>query len=387
MKVEFLWKNNIKNEIEKLNNLNEKNKSEYGKILSTVELDIIDFIAKMVDDNSLYIQFIKLENIKNKPNVEELLVENRKKMMKTIVKSYTKKCINDNILKPDSTYSMNDNVKSIDIVFNVVNNYYDSLYARFNNFDQNKKLPEYSDKELNKLHYDTYNKIKNNTGVNSIKTDYKKSKYSSFASYCVDTTLEYVKEFNNKVISNLKKDRGDADDIIDEDLSDFSETAIENVTVDEQNYVKIETKIPGVKLNGHRNQRLNNNVNFSFQSVSGETIVAMLKNSYEARSTAERFFSYFPFINPKAKEERIAMTTIEKLMEKTCHVSIDKEGLFSLNEKAIKKEMEKFYDKDLKELNYIEEKENIIISDINEPNEEKLIEEINDNVKEKSLSI
>lgn len=39
---------------------------------------------------------------------------------------------------------------------------------------------------------------------------------------------------------------------------------------------EIETKIPGVKLNGHRNQRLNNNVNFSFQSVSGETIVAML---------------------------------------------------------------------------------------------------------------
>ena len=39
---------------------------------------------------------------------------------------------------------------------------------------------------------------------------------------------------------------------------------------------EIETKIPGVKLNGHRNQRLNNNVNFSFQGVTGESIVAML---------------------------------------------------------------------------------------------------------------
>jgi len=45
---------------------------------------------------------------------------------------------------------------------------------------------------------------------------------------------------------------------------------------------EVEAKIPGVKLNGHRNQRLNNNVNFSFQSVSGETIVAML-DSYGIR--------------------------------------------------------------------------------------------------------
>ncbi|MCM1403931.1 MAG: cysteine desulfurase [Prevotella sp.] len=39
---------------------------------------------------------------------------------------------------------------------------------------------------------------------------------------------------------------------------------------------EIETKIPGVKLNGHRTQRLSNNVNFSFQGVTGESIVAML---------------------------------------------------------------------------------------------------------------
>lgn len=39
---------------------------------------------------------------------------------------------------------------------------------------------------------------------------------------------------------------------------------------------EIETKIPGVKLNGHRTQRLNNNVNFSFQGISGESITAML---------------------------------------------------------------------------------------------------------------
>ncbi len=39
---------------------------------------------------------------------------------------------------------------------------------------------------------------------------------------------------------------------------------------------EIETKIPGVKLNGHRTQRLSNNVNFSFYGVTGESIAAML---------------------------------------------------------------------------------------------------------------
>ena len=39
---------------------------------------------------------------------------------------------------------------------------------------------------------------------------------------------------------------------------------------------EVEAKIPGVKLNGHRTQRLSNNINFSFQGVSGESVAAML---------------------------------------------------------------------------------------------------------------
>ncbi|MBO4726751.1 MAG: cysteine desulfurase [Clostridia bacterium] len=39
---------------------------------------------------------------------------------------------------------------------------------------------------------------------------------------------------------------------------------------------EIESKIQGVKLNGHRTQRLSNNVNFSFKGVTGESVVAML---------------------------------------------------------------------------------------------------------------
>jgi len=39
---------------------------------------------------------------------------------------------------------------------------------------------------------------------------------------------------------------------------------------------QIEQKVPYCRLNGHRNQRLNNNVNFSFQFIEGESLLIML---------------------------------------------------------------------------------------------------------------
>jgi cysteine desulfurase len=39
---------------------------------------------------------------------------------------------------------------------------------------------------------------------------------------------------------------------------------------------EIEARIPSVKLNGHRTQRLVNNVNFSFQGIEGESILMLL---------------------------------------------------------------------------------------------------------------
>lgn len=39
---------------------------------------------------------------------------------------------------------------------------------------------------------------------------------------------------------------------------------------------EVESKIPAVKLNGHRTQRLANNVNFSFQAIEGESITTLL---------------------------------------------------------------------------------------------------------------
>lgn len=48
--------------------------------------------------------------------------------------------------------------------------------------------------------------------------------------------------------------------------------------VDLRDYLieKIEKKIPGAVLNGHRTKRLSNNVNFSFEGMEGETILIML---------------------------------------------------------------------------------------------------------------
>ena len=40
--------------------------------------------------------------------------------------------------------------------------------------------------------------------------------------------------------------------------------------------MQIEQRIPGTRLNGHRNQRLPNNINFSFSGVEGESILMLL---------------------------------------------------------------------------------------------------------------
>jgi cysteine desulfurase len=48
---------------------------------------------------------------------------------------------------------------------------------------------------------------------------------------------------------------------------------------------QIETKIEGVKLNGHRSQRLPNNVNFSFSGVEGEAVLLRLDFAGIAVST------------------------------------------------------------------------------------------------------
>lgn len=39
---------------------------------------------------------------------------------------------------------------------------------------------------------------------------------------------------------------------------------------------KIEKEIPYCRLNGHRTERLSNNVNFSFQFIEGESLLIML---------------------------------------------------------------------------------------------------------------
>jgi len=48
---------------------------------------------------------------------------------------------------------------------------------------------------------------------------------------------------------------------------------------------QIEKRIPDVKLNGHRQQRLANNVNFSFRGVEGEAMLYTLDTAGIAAST------------------------------------------------------------------------------------------------------
>ena len=58
----------------------------------------------------------------------------------------------------------------------IVNNYYDSIYARYNNLDENKVLPEYNEQELVKFKYKSYKKIMNSVGSLGIQNEFKKSR-------------------------------------------------------------------------------------------------------------------------------------------------------------------------------------------------------------------
>ncbi len=67
--------------------------------------------------------------------------------------------------------------------------------------------------------------------------------------------------------------------------SDLEETAAYVTSMRDYLIDKIEEKIPYIKLNGHRTQRLPNNVNFSFRYIEGESLLLMLDHKNIAASS------------------------------------------------------------------------------------------------------
>ena len=362
MKYNYYIKNNVRQEIKILkengNAITDKNIKDFY----TSETDMLIILGKTLGNDKIYGGFIKLKDIPEDANVEKVLLENRKKMMATVIDSYTKQCIKENKLVLDETADDNFKLKSINLIFNAVNNYYDSIYARYNHLDENKVLPEYNEQELVKFKYKSYKKIMNSVGTLGIQNEFKKSKSESFATFCEEAAIDYVHKYNLTADKLLKEciDQGEIEVVNKVEDSNVSELNpgdidIDILKIDSDNKSNIEVKIP--------------------------LMYGMLEKSYNARSTAERFFSYFPFINPTAKAERRAMSTIRNVMEEVCYNHIDLEDLELKRDIAVKMDKKQIYKESLEKLNYVEEEQKVpIVANevINE--QEKAVNEIDDSV-------
>lgn len=201
-----------------------------------------------------------------------------------------------------------------------------------------------------------------------IKNNFKKYGAESFVKFCVDATIKYVDLYNKNVESAIKeqmdivREPGDSFRVFISDI-DPKDVDVDDLTLEEKNISNIKYKVP--------------------------ILYGMLKKSYESRSTAKRFFSYFHFINLTAKEERTAMNTIRKAMEHVCHFSITEDDLYSLSMAAERKENLQYYQTEIKKINIVEEplKESIFIVDEEAIDDNNLIEEIEEKDIEKNLIV
>ena len=331
------------------------------------EVNVIVNLGKVLENDKIYDGFVKLVDIPKGANVEEILLENRKKMMAIIIDSYTKQCIKQNKLVLDEKPEQNLKLKSINLIFNAVNNYYDSIYARYTNLDENKVLPEYDEQELVNLKYKSYKKIMNGVGVLGIQNEFKKSKIESFAQFCAEAAVHYVHKYNTAADKLLKEgiEQGDIEVVNHVEDSNVSELnpgdiSISMLNMDNVNKSNIEIKIP--------------------------LMYDMLEKSYNSRSAAERFFSYFPFINPTAKAERRAMNTIRNVMEEVCYNHMDLDELEIKRDKAVKMNAKKYYKEELEKLNYVEEEQKVPIEAPEVIESEKAVPEIDDSVVKELLA-
>lgn len=363
--MNYYIKNNARQEVKILKESGKAITEENIKNFYTSETDMLVTLGKVLGNDKIYGGFIKLKDIPKDANVEEVLLENRKKMMATVIDSYTKQCIKENKLVLDQTTDDNLKLKSIDLIFNAVNNYYDSIYARYTKLDENKVLPEYNEQELARFKHKSYKKIMNGVGALGILNECKKSKAESFAKFCAEAAVDYVYKYNLTADKLLKEgiEQGEIEIINPVDDSNVSELNPGDIDID---ILKMD------------------NVNKSNIEIKIPLMYDMLEKSYNARSAAERFFSYFPFINPTAKSERRAMNTIRNVMEEVCYNHMDLEELELKRDSAVKMSTNKYYKEELEKLNYIEEEQKVPI-EANEAIEQEEVNKIDDLVVNEQL--
>jgi hypothetical protein len=206
----------------------------------------------------------------------------------------------------------------------------------------------------------------NGVGVLGILNESKKSKSESFATFCAEAAINYVHKYNRAADRLLKEgiEQGEIEITNPVDDSNVSELNPGDIDID---ILKMD------------------NVNKSNIEIRIPLMYGMLEKSYNARSTAERFFSYFPFINPTAKAERRAMSTIRNVMEEVCYNHMDLEELELKRDSAFKMDNKKYFKEELEKLNYVDEGQKVPIEAKEVIEREESVNEIDDLVVNEQL--
>ena len=334
MAYNYLIKNNVKTELANINNIDNETLIKIKKDLLKYEESTLRLIGNTVGDINFISEMhnlVSLQNLKEHIDPKKTLINNRKEVIEKAIKLFTKNCIDNNetnLATSTKTKDLNyEDIRSFDHLVNMINNYYDSLYTRFTNANLKESLPEYDANELKATKKKVYTKIKKNTGKDLIENEFKKSGYKTFAGYCYDVVPDLVGKFNDKVV-RLADEKYPNKEIKDVKLSTLG--------LKNSDYADLHKKIP--------------------------TMLSMLKNSYYNRSKTERFFSYFPFINPRAKEERKAINMIFQACDAGCYAKIDRGELELYKVNELKNLNKNFYANELEKIdNLVEDKVNIIV--------------------------
>jgi hypothetical protein len=301
--------------------------------LAKDEIESLNKIIEFLDAPGLTDLFPKDIQITEKTNVRQLCVDSRKKCLEAVADQFTKFALAENITYPKMR---------LDELFNVVENFYDSFYLRHSK-DKDLDLFLGTNKgDLNKLRIKAAKALKGNVGIEGIKKDFATKKKMTFAKYCLEKTKKHVVGLNNAVRNYCAIQNLEVPDKIDADYN--------NVNRDKISQVK--NTVP--------------------------TYLHMLNQSYKSRSTLERFFSYFPFINRAAKEERISINRIEDMLKNVSYLKMTSQEIESATKKCASDNGKKYYEVLLKQSGYkpeagkIEvEKEKVIVE---EANTEKVVE-------------
>ena len=307
-----------------------------AKGLKINEEDAIREVIEFLDDPNLVDVFPKDTVLTAKTDLKKLCIDSRKQCMETLTEKFTEVVLKENLTYPKMKF---------DDIINVVENYFDSFYLR-NSKDKDLDyfLPT-NKHEINKLKIKSFKEIQGKVGVEAIEKDFSKKKKMSFAKYCVEKSRDHIIKLNNEVVAYCAvREQEVPDKITNPDL------------LTRANVAQVKNTVP--------------------------TYLHMLNKSYQSRSTAERFFSYFPFINQAAKEERNAINKIEGLLKRGSYLKLTDEEIKSAVKKAGSDNKKNYYKEGLKNAGYKPEvakpevaKEGIVVEEANL--ESKKVDKVN----------